>query len=305
MTAGRRILAAACAAAWVVLGLYGAISYGHAYYKYRGFEPPKDPHGVAPGRFVHVGFYSEALRKRRSYAVYLPPGYAAAAARGARFPVLYLLHGSPGGPALFLNAADVGVDLDRLVAGGRARPFLIVMPNGSDGTFLSDTEWADTPHGRYESFVLDVVRAVDARWPTFANRRFRALGGDSEGAYASMNIALRHLGEFGIAESWSGYFEQKPLGPFAHAAAATVAANSPAVYAPRLAHELRRLPLHAFIYSGRHERVVPRNRRFAAELRAAGAHVQFAVYPGGHTWELWRQQAPHMLEFADRWFGER
>ena len=53
-----------------------------------------------------------------------------------------------------------------------------------------EPEWADTPHGRYESFVLDVVRAVDARWPTLADRRHRVLAGNSEGAYAAANAYM-------------------------------------------------------------------------------------------------------------------
>src|SRR5690348_6631047 len=32
------------------------------------------------------------------YEVYLPPGYTGAARKGARFPVLYLLHGDGNGP---------------------------------------------------------------------------------------------------------------------------------------------------------------------------------------------------------------
>jgi enterochelin esterase-like enzyme len=176
------------------------------------------------------------------------------------------------------------------------------LPHGGDGTFRSDTEWADTPHGRYESFVLDVVRNVDARFPTIRSRRDRALGGDSEGAYAAVNLALRHLGEFSIAESWSGYFIQRAIGPFAHTSPLKVAANSPAVYVPAMRARLHHLPLHVFIYLGKREREVPKGRAFTAELRTAGGHVTFALYPGSHDWRLWRQQAPHMLEYADRWF---
>jgi enterochelin esterase-like enzyme len=290
---------------WVGFGIYGALSYGQRYYTYRGFDPPKDPVGVSPGRIITVHFHSEALRARRSYEVYLPPGYSQQAAAGARFPVLYLLHGSPGGADLFLNAADVGVDMDTLVASHRIKPFLIVLPHGGDGTFRSDTEWADTAHGRYESFLLDVVRNVDASFPTLDGRRYRALAGDSEGAYAAVNLALRHLGEFSIAESWSGYFMQERHGPFAHASPLKLAANSPSIYVPTMRARLHRYPLHAFIYCGSRERVVPKARAFAAELRAAGGHASFAVYPGSHDWRLWRLQAPHMLMYADRWFGPR
>jgi enterochelin esterase-like enzyme len=234
--------------------------------------------------------------------VYLPPGYVGDAAAGRRFGVLYLLHGSPGGTALLMNAGAVGVKLDQLVASHAIRPFLIVMPNGGNGTFFHDTEWANTLTGRYEGFVLDVVRAVDARFPTFAERRFRAIAGLSEGAYGALNIALHNLSSFSVAGSWSGYFMQSPKGPFRHASLASLVANSPSLYVPRLSPALHRLRLHVYMYSGKHEKIVPHARQFAPELRAAGADVRFALYPGHHDWRLWREHMDDMLRYTDHWF---
>jgi enterochelin esterase-like enzyme len=288
---------------WLVAGIWGAISYGHDYYTYRGFPPPKTPKGISPGRSVTVSFFSRSLGQRRKYVIYLPPGYASAAAAGRRYPVMYLLHGSPGWPQLFLEAGALGVDLDVGVAHHRLRPFIVVMPDGRNGSFQSDTEWANSPKGRFEDYVLDVVHDVDSRWPTLANRRDRAIAGNSEGAYAAINISLHHLREFSIAESWSGYFVQKPKGPFAHAAPATIAANSPSFYVPGLRTKLKREPLHAYIYVGKHERELPKARLFVRELAANGGHPTLGVFKGGHNWRLWRREIPAMLVYASHWFG--
>jgi len=250
-------------------------------------------------------FPSRALRQRRSYLIYLPAGYDAMAAAGDRFPVLYLLHGSPGRPRSFVDIAQVTVDVDVLLAAHRIRPLLIVMPDGSDGSFESDTEWANTPHGSYEGFVLNVVSAVDARWPTQPIRSSRALAGNSEGAYAAFNIALHHLGTFGIAESWSGYFKQRRHGPFKHVPRSLMTVNSPLKYVASLAGALRRRPLHALLYVGEVDRDLDQSRKFATALAAAGGDVHYAEYPGRHSWRLWRSQAPNALVFADRWFGVR
>jgi enterochelin esterase-like enzyme len=295
----RRLALAAVFAVFVGGGLFGAWSYGHDYYRYRGFPPPRQPPGVAAGRLVKVALWSPALHARRHYDVYLPPRYAAQAARGQRFPVLYLLHGSPGTPRLFLDAGRMGVDLDTLLAHGRIRPFLVVMPNGSDGTYRSDTEWADTPHGRYESFVLDVVRAVDSRWPTLADRRHRAIAGNSAGAYGAVNIALHHLATFGVVQSWSGYFHQTPTGPFQGASAPLLRANSPIDYVTGL--DARSLT--AFLYGGRQDRDTRELAAFAARLRAARATVQTATPPGRHDWRLWRSMTPAMLRWLSHQFG--
>jgi enterochelin esterase-like enzyme len=282
--------------AWLALGLWGVESYGSHYYTYRGFDPPHDPPGVAHGRVVKAWTYSRALGQRRSYLIYLPPGYDRLSKIGKRrFPVLYLLHGSPGFPALFLNAGDLGVALDKLVAAHRIAPMLVAMPNGRNGSFRSDTEWAN----RWENFVLEVVHSVDARWSTIPDRRHRALAGDSEGGYAAVNIALHHLRTFATVESWSGYFRQRRAGAFKHATASQLARNSPVDYVWQVAPLLHRERLHAFLYTGRRDTGRAQVAAFARELSAAGAKVRFALYPGRHEWRLWRREIPHMLRYAD------
>jgi enterochelin esterase-like enzyme len=254
---------------------------------------------------VKERFWSPALGQKRTYYVYTPPGYAAAVAHGTRFPVLYLLHGSPGQPIHFINIARAGVSLDEGLKAHRLKPFLLVMPSGSDGTFRKDTEWANSPHGNYEGLVLDVVHNVDQRFPTKRGRAFRALGGNSEGGYAGVNIALRHPRTFAIAESWSGYLWEGHHGVFKHATDAVIAANDPERYIPALGPQLKRFPLHAYIYKATREppSVKNRARAVADELRAVGGHVTFRIFHGGHDWRLWRAQTPRMLAYASRWFG--
>jgi len=294
----RRAVLGAIAVAWLLLGLYGVASYGHNYYVYRGYDPPHDPAHVAGGRLVSSRFYSPALRSWRSYLVYLPPGYSPL----RRYPVLYLLHGAPGWPREFVDVADVGVSLDVAVAQNRVRPFLLVMVDGGDGTYTSDTEWANTRRGRYEDLVLDTVRAVDRRWPTLADRADRAIAGNSEGAFGAMNVTLRHLDVFSIVSSWSGYFRADSGGAFAHTTAAQRRAYSPADYVASLAGRLRRLPVHAFLYVGMVDPDRGLSTSFAGQLRAAGADVRYAEYPGRHSWRLWRDEMPRVQAFADRWF---
>ncbi|UGS36129.1 alpha/beta hydrolase [Capillimicrobium parvum] len=294
----RRLLAAA-AIGFVVVGLFGTWSYAHNYLRYRGFPPPRDPRNVGPGRVVHLHFFSAALGSRRSALVYLPPDYAVAAARGRRYPVLYLLHGSPGTPQLYFDAGALGVDLDTMIARHRIRPMIVVLPNGSDGTLRSDTEWANTTHGRYESFVLDTVRAADRRFATIPDRAGRAIAGTSEGAYAAVNIGLRHLGTFATIESWSGYFTQTHSGVFAHATAAQRRAASPARYVGSLAPRLHALPTHVLLYGGAQDHDTRQLAPFAARLRAAGGDVTARVLPGRHDWGFWRRETPAALRYLD------
>lgn len=294
----RRRLIGALAVAWLAFGGFGVWSYAHDYYQYRGFAPPHDATGVTTGRLVPVRFRSAALGRERSYDVYLPPGYDAARARGRRFGVMYLLHGSPGGPRLFINAGGLGVAMDSLVARHAIAPFLVVMPDGLDGSFSSDTEWADTKKGRYESFVLDVVHAVDRRWPTLADRHHRVLAGNSEGAYAAANLTLRHLAVFGAFESWSGYYRQTPTGVYKAATGAALRAASPTDYVSSLRPRIARMALHAYLYGGSRDPDTRQLAPFADRLLAAGGQVTTAVYRGRHDWKLWRAHTPAMLRWG-------
>jgi enterochelin esterase-like enzyme len=292
-------------AGWLLAGAAGLTVYLRDYSLYRGFPRPVAPAGVATGRLRVLHFYSPALRQRRRYYVYLPAGYARAAARGRRYGVLYLLHAPPTHTTAYLTVGAMGVDDDLLARSGRLPPLLLVMPDGHVRTFRGDTEWANTRSGRFEDFVLDVVHSVDRHFATVRDRRHRVIAGLSEGGYGAVNITLHHLHTFGGMQSWSGYYRDSlAFSPVLEGySRRRLDDASPAWRVPRIASRIRRLGLNAFLYTGTRDHEIPRRqlRTFAAELRAAGAHVTARIYPGGHDWALWRHQAGHMLRLASRW----
>lgn len=306
MTAGRgarRLTLALVLACWALGGVAGAGAYVHDYSSYRGYPPPKHPRGIAAGRLQTVRFRSAALGRERSYLVALPPGYARAAAHGHRFGVLYLLHGTSGSPRLLSQVGGVQVALDTQAAQQPGRRFLVAIVDGRDGTLRSDTEWANTPHGRYEDLVLDTVRAVDGRFATVKAPTARAIGGLSEGGYGALNIALHHRDTFSTVESWSGYFTQTATGPFRGASAAQLRANSPASHTGALGATSRHPRLRAFLYGGSRDRDTRPLPGFAAGLGAAGADATYRIYPGAHDWRLWRARVPQMLRYAGAQIG--
>ena len=294
-------IALALAVAFLGTGIYGAWAYVHNYSVYRGFPPPSDPHGIPSGRLVEAHFQSQALGRQDSYMVYEPPGFEHLAAKGVRFPVLYLLHGTVSTASHYINVGRVGVNLDELLAAGRTHPFLIVMPQSTDGSFIDDTEWANTSHGAYESEVMDIVQQVDEHWPTIPNRSARAIAGLSMGGYGALNVGLHHLSTFGTIESWSGYFKQTRTGVFAGASPAELRLNSPAAFAKTIGPELQRLPLRVFLYSGAQDHLTHLQPGFARELRRLGAVVRTAEPPGVHDWRLWRSEMPVALRYAGHW----
>ena len=236
------------------------------------------------GRLLAVTFYSEALRRRADYLVYLPSDYTPA----RPLPVFYLLHGMPGRPLAFTVNARIETRLEKLIARHVVQPMILVFPDGRIGErTATDSEWANTPAGRFESYVVDVVQNVDQRFATLPSRGDRAIAGLSAGAYGAANIGLHQVALFGLVQVWSGYFTQTRTGVFSHATRAQLAYNSPSDYVRTVQPELARYPLRAFLYVGNGDSDRGQTRPMAAALRAAGADAHYAIYSGGHNWDLW------------------
>jgi len=83
------------------------------------------PHGT-----IHTVWYPSPTLKqdRRRMYVYTPPGYEA---NQTRYPVLYLLHGGGGDEDAWITMGRANVILDNLIAAGKAKPMIVVMPNGN------------------------------------------------------------------------------------------------------------------------------------------------------------------------------
>jgi len=300
-----RLIAIPFALAWIILGALAAYTYVHRYNLYRGFPAPVTPAGVPRGKVKSVNFVSRSLGSAHRYLIYLPPRYAAQAARGRRFPVMYLLHGDPGKPEVFTRAGALEVQENVLLHEHRIRPMLVVMPAGKTGLFGgSGTEWANAQSGLWESYVLDVVRDVDRRFATVHDRQGRGIGGLSEGGFGALNITLHNLREFSVAESWSGYYNEVRSGPFSNEPASVIRYNSPGKYVRVAAPLIRRLGYRAWLYQGTLDSNKPAHIiRMGTALHGAGAQVHVGFFPGGHDWGLWRAQLPRMLIAASNWFA--
>lgn len=284
------------------IGALGAYRYFWNYWTYRGYSRTLDPAYVTnPGTEVTLDIPSPAIGGRKQQVmVYLPSGYSTDRTR--RYPVLYLLHGSPGTPSAFLHELRMGVldDVDTTLQ--RAQPLILVMPFGSSGEF-TDKEWANgyRPNQGWETFLArDVVRAVDSRFRTIPSGSARAIAGLSEGGYGALNIGLHHPGEFGVLESWSGYANADPIRSIFGTSAARLNWNSPSHLLPHVARSLRSHHTFVWMYTGTTDRLRKQNTTFAHSLAALRIRHRYFIVQGGHEWAVWRRFAPQAYLFAAR-----
>ena len=97
------------------------------------FIVPGDPKGVfeerpVPHGTIHVNVYdSKSLGVSRMFYVYTPPGYEAGR---DRYPVLYLLHGNGQIESSWTWTGRANVIMDNLLADGKVKPMIVVMPYG-------------------------------------------------------------------------------------------------------------------------------------------------------------------------------
>ena len=82
--------------------------------------------GIPHGKLTMIEYESKTVGARRKVNVYTPAAYSPE----KTYPVLYLLHGIGGDETEWERFAKPDVLLDNLIADGKARPMIIVMPNG-------------------------------------------------------------------------------------------------------------------------------------------------------------------------------
>src|SRR3954453_3811092 len=153
-------------------------------------------------RSYDVSVLSADLGRPVHIRILLPVHYAEAP--DARYPVLYLFHGTSGRASDWDDAGD---------AENTTAPYdvITVMPEcgfDGDGGFWF-TDWVDktTSHGpsQFESYLIDqFVPWVDDNLRTIPAREGRAVAGLSQGGYGAAEMAARHPDLFTVMASFSG-----------------------------------------------------------------------------------------------------
>lgn len=249
------------------------------------------------GRLLEGTLRSAILGDTRSFLTYLPPGYDNTP---QRYPVLYLLHGAPGGYRDWVRGGEIDRTLDALISLGRVPALIAVLPDGS-GSFLGDTEWANSGdrHVCAEDYLTqEVVPYIDGHFRTLADRDHRLIGGLSTGGFGAVNVALHHPELFGYVLSLSGNYlaghTWTGKDPWS-ANQAAKAYNSPLQYV-RQAPNAR--SLHIYLAVGTSDTALyQQTKQFDTVLSALKVAHRTQYFPGNHSWTFWRTHVIDGLEY--------
>ncbi|MFN7923792.1 MAG: alpha/beta hydrolase-fold protein [Bryobacteraceae bacterium] len=248
------------------------------------------PHGA-----VHHRFYkSAAVGDQRDFYVYTPPGYEGSSKKA--YPVLYLFHGFSDDASGWTAVGRANVILDNLIAQGKAKPMVVVMPLGygapeivarGAGGGLRSPELRQKNYDRFRDSVLnELIPMVEKDYRVTRDRRYRAIAGLSMGGAESLYIGLNALDRF----SWIGAFS-------AGGQSGEYAQTFPNLNA-KANSQIRLL----WIGCGTEDRLIESNRKFREWLKAQGVEHSGIETPGAHTWLVWRR---YLTTFSSLLFQDK
>jgi enterochelin esterase family protein len=260
------------------------------------------PHGTVQ----EIWYASPTLKQdRRRMKVYLPPGYESGA---TRYPVLYLLHGGGGDEDAWLTMGRANIILDNLIAAGRIKPMIVVMPNGNAAQTVSQgygfgpipraqavqappppqpagaaaavpaTPAARPPpptqayEGSYpQSIAQDIVPFVEKNYRVATGAQNRAVAGLSMGGGHTLQVTSNNPAMFG----YIGVFSAGTRDDDAQLAKSLGAIKAAGVK-------------HYWVGIGETDFARDGTVRLANAVKAAGLPNTYREIPGGHYWFIWR-----------------
>lgn len=244
---------------------------------------------VPHGSITKIWYDSENAGMDRRLTVYLPHGYEKSK---AKYPVLYLLHGSGGDENAWSELGRTAQILDNLIAEGKAEPMIVVMPNGVvrnpsapevneinmfQPTMMNSRDQDTTP---MENEFPTIKKFVETTFRVKTGQNFTAVAGLSMGGRHSFAISRRYPGTIGYVGMFSGAGD----GPQNAEALAKLFAAKPKLY---------------WIGVGSADGVKVSASALRDYCNQMGYPCEYYESDGGHIWKNWRV---YLTIFAQKLF---
>ena len=244
------------------------------------FEQQPVPHGT-----VHIHKYaSKSLGITRGLYVYTPPGYEENLQ--AKYPVLYLFHGMGDTEDAWTVVGRANLIVDNLLAAGKAKPLVIVMPYGHTPSAPADVRGLGNYSAFEKDLIEDVIPYVQKSYRVSTEQKDRAIAGLSMGGGQSLTIGLGNLNLFGWLGAYSSAVPRDP-------------SLDKLLAEPKTINDKLRL---FWIGCGRSDFLFQANQKFLERLNTEEIKHIAHITDGAHEWRLWRI---YLNEFVPLLFNER
>ena len=247
-----------------------------------------ETHDIPHGTVAHVWYDSPTLGSNRHLTIYTPPGYEGGK---AKYPVLYLLHGSGGDEDAWSDLGRTAQIMDNLIAEGKAKPMIVVMPNGVwfnkaapgaavnmfQPTFANSRSQSTI---EVENSFPDIMNFVEKNYRVAKGYANTAVAGLSMGGRQSCMLSLHYPDKFGYVGLFSGV--AVPEGN--EKAFDAVFAAKPKLY---------------WIGCGKDDGIMVNSRKLKEFCDGRGYPATLYESEGGHIWRNWRA---YLTIFAQKLF---
>lgn len=171
----------------------------------RGEEPmDHDLQSVPHGKVDYVNYHSETLGLFGNAIIYTPPTYDNQTDR--RYPVFYLISGTTDTEEVYFKVGKMNLILDNLIAQGKAKEMIIVLPYGNPAKYNPAETFDFTKGDQFSKDLLnDLMPYVEANYRTLNDRDSRAIGGFSRGGNQGLSFGLNNLDKFSYLCSYSSF----------------------------------------------------------------------------------------------------
>ena len=252
-------------------------------FKGDGYYAVKD---VPHGEISIKRYYSTVSNKWRQFYIYTPPGYDTSI--NEKYPVLYILHGGGEDERGWATQGKTDLILDNLIAEKKAKPMIIVMPDGN----VDAQGFGDMTLMIFERELKQcVIPFVEKNFRTETGQGSRALAGLSMGGIQTLYVGINNTEMF----SYLGVFSSGWIVP-AQNSLADKQYEFMKANLDKINGNLKQL----WISMGGKEDIAYNNcQTMMSKFDELKVKYTYSEYPGGHTWPVWRN---NLYNFAQLLF---
>ena len=238
---------------------------------------------VAHGTVTYE-YYPSVEQSTGSLVVYTPPGYDKNVF--TNYPVFYLISGTTDTEETFFKVGRANFILDNLIAEGRAKPMIIVMPYGNPMARIAEQQGKPKPADVIErdsedarrraklfetDLITNVLPYIQKNYRTINNRDSRAIGGFSRGGGQTLRTGFGNMNTFSWICCYSAYLSTPEMeNEFKHIG----------VNADNTNKELKLL----WVSVGNEDFLYKPTVEFMDYLKSKNIKYESLITPGGHTW---------------------
>ncbi len=247
---------------------------------------------VPHGEISNKVYFSKTTQTWRYMNVYTPPNYTRT---NEQYPVLYIQHGGGEDERGWAVQGKTDIILDNLIAEGKAKPMIVVIPNGNvSKPGVAAGGYNDEAMAAFkEEIVGSIIPFVESNYRVKTGAANRAISGLSMGGGQAFYTGLRNTDIFGNV----GVFSTGLFGGIQQQSAFDAEKVIPGILSKPESFNSR---LKVFYMSvGEQDPRIEPTKKQVQTFRSSGLKVEFASFPGAHEWQVWRKS---LHDFAQRIF---